>query len=115
MGITVGTLLLGGTALAAEETLADSVRKACNKELTTFCKGVKEGEGRVLACLYAFQDRVSDKCAYAVYDAADQLERAATALKYADTQCMGSRRRLEGPPRAGDGPGLRGERVPLRR
>ena len=38
MGITVGTLLLGGTALAAEETLADSVRKACNKELTTFCK-----------------------------------------------------------------------------
>ena len=86
--IAVGVLLVtGGSALAAEETLADSLRKACSKELSSFCKGVKEGEGRVLACLYAFQDRVSDKCAYAVYDAAEQLERAATALKYAANQC----------------------------
>ena len=42
-------LLIGRTALAAD-TVADNVRKSCSKELSTFCKGVPEGEGRILAC-----------------------------------------------------------------
>src|SRR5262245_9349737 len=83
----VASLLLVSGWARAEDSLVEDVKKACHKELTTFCKGVKLGEGRVLACLYAFQDRVSGKCAYAVYDAAVQLERAATALKFAATEC----------------------------
>jgi hypothetical protein len=79
-------LLVTGRA-PAEESLVEGIKKACHKELTTFCKGVQPGEGRVLACLYAFQDRVSGKCAYAVYDAAAQLEQAATALKFAAAEC----------------------------
>ena len=71
----------------ADESLVENVKKACNKELTTFCKGVQPGEGRILACLYAFQDRVSGKCEYAIYDAATQLEQAATALKFAAAEC----------------------------
>src|SRR6516165_2769369 len=87
VSIVMGTLLLaGGRALAEEDTIA-ALRKACQKELSTFCKGVPEGEGRVLACFYAFQDKVSDKCMYALYDASAQLERAVTALKYAASQC----------------------------
>ncbi len=82
----VGALLVAGRAQAAE-TLADSLKKACNKELTTFCKGVPEGEGRILACLYAFEDKVSDKCIYAVYDASLELEQAVAAIKYAASQC----------------------------
>jgi hypothetical protein len=104
--IAVGVLLLGGGSAFAEETLADSVKKACNKELTSFCKGVQEGEGRILACLYAFQDKVSDKCAYAVYDAAEQLERAATALKYAANQCMPDLKKFCADVKAGQGRGL---------
>lgn len=42
---------------------------------------------RVLACLYAFEDRVSDQCAYAVYSAAVELEQAVAALRFAATQC----------------------------
>jgi len=71
----------------AEEDLVEGLKKACHTELTTFCKGVQPGEGRILACLYAFQDRVSGKCEYAIYDAAAQLDRAATALKFAATEC----------------------------
>ncbi len=82
----VGALLIAGRAQAAD-TLADSLKKACNKELTTFCKGVPEGEGRILACLYAFEDKVSDKCIYALYDASLQLEQAVAAIKYAASQC----------------------------
>ncbi len=84
--VVVSMLLATGWA-KAEDSLVEGLKKACHEELTTFCKGVQPGEGRVLACLYAFQDRVSGKCAYAVYDAAVQLEKAATALKYAASEC----------------------------
>ncbi len=89
VSMAVAALLLVGGRVAAQETLVDSVKKACNTELTTFCKGVPMGEGRVLACLYAFEDKVSDKCVYAVWDAAAELERAVTALKFAASQCKG--------------------------
>jgi cysteine rich repeat protein len=71
----------------ADDSLVEGLKKACHKELTTFCKGVRPGEGRILACLYAFQDRVSGKCEYAIYDAAAQLEQAAMALKFAAAEC----------------------------
>jgi hypothetical protein len=85
--LVVAFLLVVSGWARAEENLVESVKKACHKELSTFCKGVKPGEGRVLACLYAFQDRVSGKCEYAIYDAAVQLERAAAALKFAAAEC----------------------------
>jgi len=87
LAVVVVSLLLTAGWAQAEDSLVEGVKKACHKELTTFCKGVQPGEGRILACLYAFQDRVSGKCSYAVYDAAAQLEQAATALKFAAAEC----------------------------
>jgi hypothetical protein len=84
--VVVSLLMATGWA-QVPDSVAEGIKKACHKELTTFCKGVKPGEGRVLACLYAFQDRVSGKCEYAVYDAAAQLEQAAMALKFAAAEC----------------------------
>jgi hypothetical protein len=81
------SLLLTTGWVQADDSLVEGLKKACHKELTTFCKGVQPGEGRILACLYAFQDRVSGKCEYAVYDAAAQLEQAAVALKFAAGEC----------------------------
>ncbi len=83
----VVSLVLATARAQAEESLVEGLKKACNKELTTFCKGVQPGEGRILACLYAFQDRVSGKCEYAIYDAAAELDRAAMALKFAAAEC----------------------------
>ena len=80
-------LLLAAGWAHAEESLVEELKKACHTELTTFCKGVQPGEGRILACLYAFQDRVSGKCEYAIQNAAAQLEQAAAALKFAAAQC----------------------------
>ncbi len=105
--IVLGALLLAaGRTHAAEETLGDKVKKACSKELSTFCKGVPEGQGRILACLYAFEDKVSDKCVYAVYDAANQLEQAATAVKYAATQCEADLKKFCSDVKPGEGRGL---------
>ena len=75
-------LLLVFSSQAQEESLLDSVVKGCEQELTTFCKDVTPGQRRLLACLYAHNDKLSGKCEFALYDAAVQLERAVAALFY---------------------------------
>ena len=87
--------IVGGSAFAQQkgpveamaQGLVDSVVKGCNKELKTYCKDVTPGEGRVLACLYAYEDKLSAQCEYALYDAAAQLERAVQALTYLANEC----------------------------
>ena len=69
------------------QTLIDSVAEGCKTELTTYCKDVTPGEGRVLACLYSRNDKLSGKCEFALYDAAVQLERAVAALSYVVNEC----------------------------
>ena len=80
-------LCMGSGAEALEEALVETVAKGCDKELTTYCKDVTPGEGRVLACLYAHEDKLSARCEYALYDAAAQLERAIAALTYLANEC----------------------------
>lgn len=73
--------------LSAQESLIDTVANGCKTEITTYCKDVKPGEGRILACLYAYEDKLSGKCEYALYDAAARLERAVAALTYVAKEC----------------------------
>lgn len=79
--------LVGGTAFAAQKGPVETVTEGCKKELDTYCKEVTPGEGRVLACLFAFEDKLSNRCEFALYDAAVQLERAVNALAYAANEC----------------------------
>jgi len=83
----IGLALMLAQPAYAGGDLIDSVAKGCDKELKTFCKDVTPGEGRVLACLYAYSDKLSAQCEYALYDAAAQLERALTALTYVANEC----------------------------
>jgi hypothetical protein len=71
----------------AEEGLIASVKEGCEKEMTSFCKEVTPGEGRILACLYAYEDKLSTRCEYALYDASAQLEHAVAALAYGANEC----------------------------
>ena len=71
----------------AADNVIDTVAKGCEKELTTYCKDVTPGEGRVLACLFAFSDKLTGQCEYALYDAAKQLERFVAALSYVANEC----------------------------
>ena len=87
--VVIGMVLVFSGVASAQQALIDSVVKGCDKELKTFCKDVTPGEGRGLACLYAFSDKLSAQCEYALYDAAAQLERAINALAYAANECRG--------------------------
>ena len=86
MGITIGAMTLGVTD-AWTQDLIKSVKDGCKTELETYCKDVTPGEGRVLACLYAREDKLSERCEYALYDASVQLEPAVNALSYVATEC----------------------------
>jgi len=85
--ITFGMMSLLFTNATAEESLVQSVAEGCKVELEKYCGNVTVGEGRVLACLYAYGDKLSPKCEYALYDAAAQLERAVAALSYVANEC----------------------------
>lgn len=74
-------------SVLAAENIVESVAKGCEKELNSYCKNVTVGEGRVLACLYAFGDKLSGQCEYALYDAAVQLQRFIAALSYVANEC----------------------------
>ncbi len=85
--VVIGMVVVFSGAASAQQGLVDSVVKGCDKELKTFCKDVTPGEGRVLACLYAHEDKLSGQCEYALYDAAVQLERVINAVAYAANEC----------------------------
>jgi len=88
-------VLTGGFAIAqqkgpaemAAQGLVDTVKNGCKAELETYCKNVTPGEGRGLACLYAYGDKLSAQCEYALYDAAAQLERFVNTMSYAVNEC----------------------------
>jgi len=90
----LATMLLASPAFAAENPVQkglqgalDTFSEGCRQELTTFCKDVSPGEGRILACLYAFQDKLTPRCEYALYDSIGQLDRSLTNLSYAVGEC----------------------------
>ena len=87
LAVFVCVVFLGGMAVAQEKGPLEKVLDGCNKEFETYCKNVTPGEGRLLACLYAYEDKLSGRCEFALYDAASQLERVLTALTYLANEC----------------------------
>src|SRR5215813_7600288 len=86
VSITWSAIMLGAPRAGAQDVL-QSVKEGCKTELETYYKDVTPGEGRVLACLYAREDKLSGRCEYALYDASVQLDRAVSALSYAANEC----------------------------
>jgi hypothetical protein len=72
---------------AMQGELATQVQEGCSSELTQYCAEVTPGEGRLLACLYAYEDKLSGQCEHALYDAAARLERAIGSITYVANEC----------------------------
>ncbi len=82
--------LLAATVAWAEqdvEELIEHVVEACQSEMDAYCSQVTPGGGRVLACFYAHQDKLSGRCEYALYDTAALLEQFAAATTYLAKAC----------------------------
>ena len=74
-----------GTVSAQD--IESDVKKGCKAEIESFCSQVTLGQGRLLACFYAHEDKLTGQCQYALYNAAAQLEHAVSALNYVAGQC----------------------------
>jgi hypothetical protein len=87
----VAVLLLGvGGVWAQEEEggIIDNVMTACEPEISAYCSQVTLGEGRLLACFYAHEDKLSGRCQYALYEGAARLEQFAAAVTHLAVECM---------------------------
>jgi hypothetical protein len=60
---------------------------ACSEDIKKYCSNVTPGEGRVLHCMQAYEDKISPKCGYAEQEAALNLQMAVDRLKEAVVAC----------------------------
>jgi hypothetical protein len=72
---------------AMQGQLAADVLEGCNAELVQHCADVTPGEGRLLACLFAYDDKLSGQCEFALYNGAVRLERALGTITYVVSEC----------------------------
>jgi hypothetical protein len=85
-------LLAAGLALAgqasAQDSLLDYVVTACEADLKQYCSQVTPGEGRMLHCVAAHEDKLSGQCEYALYEAASLLQQLSAAIVYVAESCQ---------------------------
>jgi hypothetical protein len=95
-------LLLSGLA-PAQDTMLEYVVEACADDLEQYCSDVTPGEGRILHCVAAHEDKLSGQCEYALYEAASLLRELTTAIVYVAESCEVEIEMLCGDVEAGEG------------
>jgi hypothetical protein len=72
---------VGKTLLDKLHARVAKVEGACAKDIKKYCSTVTPGEGRMIYCMQAHEDKISSKCAFELEDAATAIQTAADALK----------------------------------
>jgi len=87
IGITAAIAMLTGSHALAQETLIEHLVSACESDLENYCSQVTPGNGRLLHCMAAHEDKISGQCEYAFYQAATLLEQLSVAINYLAQEC----------------------------
>jgi hypothetical protein len=53
----------------------EKIQAACGEDTKSFCGNVTRGEGKLLMCMMAHEDKISVKCDYALYAATRDIGR----------------------------------------
>ena len=85
LGLFAITLMLG--AATTERLAAQSIFESCETDLKDFCSQVLPGNGRILACIYAHEDKVSESCDAAIEDQASLLDWFFESVRYVMDRC----------------------------
>ncbi len=85
----IGALVLLGVSLGAThaQNPVNDALKGCSKEIRTYCSSVTPGEGRLVSCAKAHEDKLSSECIYAINRAGYWLDFLARSIEYVATQC----------------------------
>ena len=74
------------------ERLAAGFKKletSCGEDFKKYCSTVTPGEGRILLCMQAHEDKISDECGSVLDDVVFQAEATADQLREAVNACRG--------------------------
>ena len=79
-------IFTGPNALAQDDVV-EYLINACESDIENYCSQVTPGEGRMLHCMAAHEDKISGQCEYALYQAASLLEQLSMAIAYVAREC----------------------------
>jgi Golgi apparatus protein 1 len=82
---------------------AAKLESSCRDEIQKFCSTVTPGEGRVVLCIEAHEDKLSSKCLFVMHEAANRLKLTADIVKEATNACRGELGKLCGSVQVGQG------------
>jgi Golgi apparatus protein 1 len=63
------------------------LEKSCAKEIRKYCSTVTPGEGRMVYCMQAHEDKISPTCSYDLQEVVLALQASTETLKEAVTAC----------------------------
>ena len=102
--LAIGVLAVAAAAPAvAQDSLLEYVVNSCEADIKQYCSQVTPGEGRLLHCAAAHEDKLSGQCSYALYQAASLLEQLSMAIVYVAESCETEIETLCGEVKAGEG------------
>ena len=78
---------LGKTILEKLTAKVTRLESACAEDIQKYCSTVTPGEGRMIYCMEAHEDKISTRCAFELGEAGTSVQTAADALKDAVIAC----------------------------
>ena len=89
--------------VAKAEKVVGKIQKACEPDIKEYCSKVTPGEGRLLLCMAAHEDKISDTCFTTLLDAGDAIELTVSSVKRAVLVCANEIESLCADVQAGEG------------
>ena len=78
---------LGKTIVEKLTAKITKLENACASDIKKYCKDVTPGEGRMIYCMQAHEDKISPKCTYELEEAAASVQATADLLKDGVVAC----------------------------
>jgi len=93
LGVTLSASLAFSqtdTTKALHEKLTAGIARmesSCAEDIKKYCSTVTPGEGRMLHCMQAHDDKITPRCAHDLHEAALNIQLAADRLKEVENAC----------------------------
>ena len=97
--LAVGWLLFASIGVVS----AASVHEACKADINHYCDTVTIGNGRLMACLYAHEDKISEDCDDATDDVLAILDTVLARVVDVQSQCISEINKLCSDVKYGEG------------
>jgi Cysteine rich repeat len=101
--IPVSLILLMLSFNAQAQNAIEDVLLGCEKDVEKYCSMVTPGDGRILSCMEAHEDKISKECRYSINRASYLISKLALTVGYLANQCIADAQKLCSDIEPGDG------------